>query len=420
MKITRLTNVLRCSIPRRIAALACAASVVGCTQAPAQTPPQARQEAVSPSPATAAAPPPAAPDVEGPRIRIALKEIRIDDAAVPWAPAPIRDRLHKIDPLFDALRELRKPGLDPFAKGECVFEIEPDVPFMAAASAIMTGAFAGCPVAWVSTGSGWLKLRTPVPQPPGKPPAPESRVASRRQTALHIGPTAFDLTVFAVVPPASGAGREEVQEVAKRSVARGTSAARELGSVLAGACEQAPRPCPAGLWLTADTDALFGEAARALGAIVHVQNANPSAGGEAAEVLVSFRPRGSGPIDQLPPAIRLAGTQVSGRLAPEEIQRVVRSHFGAFRACYEEGLKRNPNLEGRVSVRFVIGNDGRVMQAGAPPETSPNPAGQASAPPMPDEKVVACVVGAFEKLVFPAPEAGIVSVVYPIQFSPGS
>lgn len=154
-------------------------------------PPQARQEAVSPSPATAAAPPPTVPEVhvDGPRIRVALKGIRVDDAAVPWAPALIRDRLHKIDPLFEALRELRKPGLDQLASGECVFEVEPDVHFTAAASAIMTSAFAGCPVAWLLTPSGWLKLRTPVPPPPGASSAAEGRVPSRRQSALHIGPT---------------------------------------------------------------------------------------------------------------------------------------------------------------------------------------------------------------------------------------
>ncbi|HVK65902.1 MAG TPA: AgmX/PglI C-terminal domain-containing protein [Polyangium sp.] len=135
---------------------------------------------------------------------------------------------------------------------------------------------------------------------------------------------------------------------------------------------------------------------------------------------MSFRSRGTGPIDQLPPAIRLGATQVSGRLPPGEIQRIVRMNFGTVRACYEEGLKRNPNLEGRIGVRFVIGKDGRVTKAGAVSDPSAEFATERSEPLLPDEKVVACVVGAFEKLVFPAPEGGIVTVVYPIQFSPGS
>ena len=41
-------------------------------------------------------------------------------------------------------------------------------------------------------------------------------------------------------------------------------------------------------------------------------------------------------------------------------QRIVRQRFGSFRACYEAGLRSNPNLQGRVSVRFVIASDGRV------------------------------------------------------------
>ncbi|TKD12499.1 AgmX/PglI C-terminal domain-containing protein [Polyangium fumosum] len=285
----------------------------------------------------------------------------------------------------------------------------------------MTSAFAGCPVAWVSTSSGWLKLRTPPLLPPGTPlPAPESRVPSRRQSALHIGPKELELTVFAVVPPASGAGREQLEKIANRTVERGTSAARELGSALVGACQQAPRPCPAGLWLTADADVLFSEATRALGAIVDAQKAAPAAGGGAAEVLVSFQSRGTGPIDQRPPAIRLGNLQVSGRLPPGEIQRIVRMNFGTFRACYQEGLKRNPDLEGRFGVLFVIGKDGRVTKAGARPDPTAEFATERAEPLLPDEKVVACVVGAFEKLVFPAPEGGTVTVMYPIQFSPGS
>src|SRR5262249_58774195 len=60
------------------------------------------------------------------------------------------------------------------------------------------------------------------------------------------------------------------------------------------------------------------------------------------------------------PKVRMGATSVSGRLPPEVIQRIVRQNYGRFRMCYEQGLTRNPNLEGRVSVRFVIGRDGGV------------------------------------------------------------
>ena len=59
----------------------------------------------------------------------------------------------------------------------------------------------------------------------------------------------------------------------------------------------------------------------------------------------------------------MGATSVSGRLPPEVIQRIVRQNFGRFRLCYENGLRNNPNLQGRVAVRFVIGREGDVIAA---------------------------------------------------------
>jgi FHA domain len=107
------------------------------------------------------------------------------------------------------------------------------------------------------------------------------------------------------------------------------------------------------------------------------------------------------------PKVRMGATTVSGRLPPEVIQRIVRQNYGRFRMCYEQGLGRNPNLEGRVSARFVIGRDGAVSNASN------------GGSDLPDSGVVSCVVSAFYGLSFPQPEGGIVTVVYPIMLSPG-
>lgn len=106
-------------------------------------------------------------------------------------------------------------------------------------------------------------------------------------------------------------------------------------------------------------------------------------------------------------AIRYGGWEhsVTGRLPPEAIQRIVRANFGRFRACYNDGLQRNPGLTGRVSVRFVIGRDGAVSTASD------------GGSDLPDAAVRACVVRAFYGLSFPQPEGGIVTVTYPIHFS---
>jgi hypothetical protein len=107
------------------------------------------------------------------------------------------------------------------------------------------------------------------------------------------------------------------------------------------------------------------------------------------------------------PRVRMGATSVSGRLPPEVIQRIVRQNFGRFRLCYENGLRNNPNLQGRVGVRFVIGRDGatsNVSNGGSD---------------MPDSGVVSCIVRTISGLTFPQPEGGIVTVVFPIMFSPG-
>ena len=108
------------------------------------------------------------------------------------------------------------------------------------------------------------------------------------------------------------------------------------------------------------------------------------------------------------PQVRMGITEgLNGRLPPEVIQRVVRQNFGRFRHCYDQALSRNPNLQGRVAARFVIDRSGAVANVSN------------GGSDLPDSTVVSCVLGAFYGLSFPAPEGGIVTVVYPIAFSPG-
>jgi hypothetical protein len=108
------------------------------------------------------------------------------------------------------------------------------------------------------------------------------------------------------------------------------------------------------------------------------------------------------------PKMTPGSTVLKGRLPAEVVQRVIRQNFGRFRACYEGGLRNNPSLAGRVAVRFVIGRDGAVANVGN------------GGSDLPDSAVVSCVVRSFGGLSFPAPEDGIVTVVYPITFAPGT
>lgn len=114
----------------------------------------------------------------------------------------------------------------------------------------------------------------------------------------------------------------------------------------------------------------------------------------------------SGPGTAKPPQVKVGATTVAGRLPPEVIQRIVRQNFGRFRLCYDAGLRKNPNLQGTVSIKFTINREGAAVDA----------TGEGD---MPDADVVRCVSRAFEGLQFPSPEGGIVNVTYPIRFTPG-
>ena len=110
---------------------------------------------------------------------------------------------------------------------------------------------------------------------------------------------------------------------------------------------------------------------------------------------------------QTVPTLRPETTTINGRLPQEVIQRIVRQNFGRFRLCYDNGLRTNPSLSGRVSVKFAIDRTGAVAMS------------QDGGSELPDCSVVECVVRGFSNLSFPAPDGGIVTVVYPILFSPG-
>lgn len=128
-----------------------------------------------------------------------------------------------------------------------------------------------------------------------------------------------------------------------------------------------------------------------------------------------------GPPTPLPPGVGIApatgtskpatkvhasGVSASGSLPPEVIQRVVRREFSRLRLCYENALRSDPKLEGRVDTAFVIGLDGSVGSV-------------ATSGTMPNADVNTCVARMFASMTFPAPDGGVVKVKYPIAFSPG-
>jgi beta-lactamase regulating signal transducer with metallopeptidase domain len=102
-----------------------------------------------------------------------------------------------------------------------------------------------------------------------------------------------------------------------------------------------------------------------------------------------------------------------GRVTPEKVQAVVRTHFDVFTACYDAGLRSDPKLAGIVNVKSVVDRDGVTVQT--------QDVGNSDAPwpgtTLPDKNVVACIVSEFGKITYP-PGPGFITVLYPIQFGP--
>lgn len=116
-----------------------------------------------------------------------------------------------------------------------------------------------------------------------------------------------------------------------------------------------------------------------------------------------FTSRSSAP----PPSVRQGATTVSSGLPPEVIQRIVRQNFGRFRFCYENALRNNPTLAGRLTVSFTIDATGAVQKAHENGAT------------IGDKALIACVVRGFANLSFPAPSTRAdVNVSYPLIFAP--
>lgn len=90
--------------------------------------------------------------------------------------------------------------------------------------------------------------------------------------------------------------------------------------------------------------------------------------------------------------------------APAEIERAVRERFGDMRACYDDGIRRDVMLTGRVKIRFVINLGGSVANA------------ESIDPDLPDTRVRQCVRRVFETLKF-SPNGGVTHVTYPVVLS---
>jgi hypothetical protein len=84
------------------------------------------------------------------------------------------------------------------------------------------------------------------------------------------------------------------------------------------------------------------------------------------------------------------GVAKSGQgLSPEQIRRVVLSRQGAFQACYELALSKDPDAKGGVTVAFSVSPGGSVASASVASSSLGNP------------RVEGCMLRQFNRLKFP-------------------
>jgi hypothetical protein len=97
-----------------------------------------------------------------------------------------------------------------------------------------------------------------------------------------------------------------------------------------------------------------------------------------------------------------APESVDNTLDTAAITNTVKRNIGGVKACYEAGLKRNPSMGGKVTVRWNISSVGKVTSVDVENDT------------LKDDEVVQCIKGKVQSWRFPPGGGG--EVVYPFVF----
>lgn len=98
---------------------------------------------------------------------------------------------------------------------------------------------------------------------------------------------------------------------------------------------------------------------------------------------------------------------VDGQIDKKIVAKTIRRRQRAFQQCYENALKSNSKLAGKLVVEFVIGEDGRVKDA----DVVRDGVGSSD--------VSKCVLKLVKRLRFPKPDEGEVTITNSFVFQPG-
>ena len=94
-----------------------------------------------------------------------------------------------------------------------------------------------------------------------------------------------------------------------------------------------------------------------------------------------------------------------GQVKKHDVDYIIKQHMSRFRLCYQKELAKDPDLQGKISIRFAINKKGKVAGAKVAQTTMNN------AP------VERCLVKNIYGLSFRPPKGGKVLINYPFAFS---
>lgn len=109
----------------------------------------------------------------------------------------------------------------------------------------------------------------------------------------------------------------------------------------------------------------------------------------------------------------LTSTAIALRTTPKgfckkaDITGVVTANAPMITACYEDALKRNPRLAGKVSMRWWVLLDGSVARVSVLGFS------------LEDEPTIRCMCDVIAEWKFPEPNGGMCEIRYPFRFTTG-
>lgn len=114
---------------------------------------------------------------------------------------------------------------------------------------------------------------------------------------------------------------------------------------------------------------------------------------------------GAGDAGATAPSTALPSDEPAGEVDPAAVLAMLRAEEPEARRCYEDALRGDARLQGRVEVRFTLSVDGRITHAVA-------------SGPRGFRAVGHCIVGHLRLLQWPAARGGSVDFVFPYRFAP--